>query len=107
MPLSVTSPPPPLPREFQELLNIPKSGSISGRSPNLFGISVAKAQPQPRPPTTDVPSENTPPDVAAGSTADRPKVQLTEEQREDLRRYLKSQQEYQKEQQKYYERWSW
>jgi len=104
--ISATPPPsapPPLPPEIQELLQVPESRSVSSVLPNLFGIGVAKAQP----PTPVIPSKDKPPEVGADSPEDKPKVQLTEEQREVLRRYLEAQQEYQREQQKYHQRWSW
>jgi hypothetical protein len=98
------SPPPPLPQAILNLLQEPGSGHVSNELPIQLGlVGVARAQP----PTPVSPSEDTRPEGRADSPEDRPQTQLTEEQKEELRRYLESQQQYQSDQERFHRRWSW
>lgn len=104
--ISATPPPlatPPVPPELQQLLEPSKPTPTVGWWPDMLGIGSANAQVSlppnppvapPQRPVTTVPEYKQP-------------LQLTEDQREALRKYIEAQKAYQKSQQQYHKKWSW
>lgn len=101
-----SSPLPPqaplLPPEIQSIIGYSAPSLPSGLSLELIGIKSALAQD---------PQSNSSSETRSIETDDRDssniETELTNEQRDALRRYLEAQKKYQEDQQKYIKKWSW